>query len=197
MTDDDDLRSRLRRADPAAGMTPIAPDRASRLVENTMNTTTEAAPRRNAQLGTLAAAALVLIAAVGCWFLLRPQDSKPTTPVAAPTFTDIKAPGIAAKCVEPTADRLKTAADFAFAGTVTAVEGSTVTLKVTKIYRGAATDQVRVAQTGDVSETLLGSGKFETGQDYLVAASQGNMLICGYSGEDGSQGLSGLYDAAF
>lgn len=194
---DDDLRSRLRRADPAAGLAPLAPDRVSRLVENTMTPTTTAAPGRKAPLLTLAAAALVLIAAVGGWLLLRPQDSTPTTPVAAPTVTDITAPGIAAKCAEPTADRLTSSADFAFAGTVTAVDAGTVTLKVTKVYHGAAADRVRVAQTGDASETMLGSGKFETGKDYLVSSAQGRMLICGYSGEASSPGLAQMYDAAW
>ncbi|WP_127502126.1 hypothetical protein [Actinoplanes solisilvae] len=211
MTDDDDLRSRLRRADPAAEMAPLAPDRIAHLVENTMTTTPTATPsrpattRRNTPLLTLAAAALVLIAAVGGWLLLRPQDNQPTTPVAGPatsaatasTVTDITAPGIAAKCVEPSADQLKSSADFAFAGTVTAIDAGTVTLKVTKVYHGAASDQVRVAQTGDASETMLGSGKFETGKDYLVSSSKGRMLICGYSGEAASPGLAQMYDAAF
>ncbi|MCO8270185.1 hypothetical protein M1L60_06210 [Actinoplanes sp. TRM 88003] len=190
MTDDDDLRARLRRADPAADLPPYD---TSHLLETTMTATTTA-PRR--PMLTLAAAALVLIAALGTWFLLRPSGD-PAGPVAAPTVTELTAPGIAAKCVEPSADRLKEAADFAFAGTVTGVDGGTVTLKVTKVYRGAAADQVRIAQTGDISETMLGSGKFETGKDYLVASARGSMLICGYSGEASAPGLPQLYDTAF
>ncbi|WP_250006245.1 hypothetical protein [Actinoplanes sp. M2I2] len=292
---DDDLRARLRRADPAADLPPPAPDRVSRLLENTMTTPATAphrsapprsapgrsasgrsasgrfasgrfasgrfasgrsasgrfasgrsasgrsasgrsasgrfaplrpAPRRFARRGpapliATAAAALVLIAALGTWFLLRP-DNDPGAPVAAPTVTtstsdastsgaptsgaptaggptvtDITASGVAAKCVEPSADRLREAADFAFAGTVTAVDGKAVTLKVTKVYRGTPTDEVRVAQTGDISETLMGSGKFEAGRDYLVASAEGAMLICGYSGEAASPGLAELYVAAF
>ena len=192
MTDDDDLRARLRRADPAADLPPLD---TSRLLESTMTATTTT-PRRTTPLLTLAAAALVLIAALGTWWLLRPAD-EPAAPTAAPTVTDLTAPGIAAKCVEPSADRLRAAADFAFAGTVTGIDGSTVTLTVTKVYRGAGTDQVRVAQAGDTSETMLGSGKFETGRNYLVAAAQGSMLICGYSGEAASPGIEELYLSAF
>ncbi|WP_250034852.1 hypothetical protein [Paractinoplanes maris] len=200
MTDDDDLRTRLHRADPAADVPPTAPDRVSRLLEKTMTTTT-AAPRRTTALRptrliTLAAAAVVLIAALGTWFVLRP-DNTPGAPVAAPTVTEITAPGIAAKCAEPTADRLTEAADLAFAGTVTTIDGRIVTLEVTNVFRGAPTDVVRVAQTGDISETMMGSGKFEVGRDYLVASSEGSMLTCGYSGEASSPGLAGLYDTAF
>jgi hypothetical protein len=191
MTDDDDLRARLRRADPAADLPTLD---TSRLLESTMTATTTT-PRRTTPLLTLAAA-LVLIAALGAWWVLRPAD-EPGAPTAAATVTDLTAPGIAAKCVEPSAGRLREAADFAFAGTVTGIDGATVTLRVTKVYRGAGADQVRVAQAGDASETMLGSGKFETGRDYLVAASQGSVLICGYSGEAASPGLEELYRSAF
>src|SRR5689334_17176603 len=138
MTDDDDLRARLRRADPAGDLPPYD---TSHLLENTMTATTTS--RRPAPLLALAAAALVLIAALGTWFLLRPAD-EPSVPVAAPTVTDLTAPGIAAKCVEPSADRLREAADFAFAGTVTGISDGSVTLKVAKVYRGTPTDQVRI-----------------------------------------------------
>nr|WP_221374779.1 hypothetical protein [Actinoplanes polyasparticus] len=191
MTDDDDLRARLRRADPAADLPTLD---TSRLLESTMTATTTT-PRRTIPLLTLAAA-LVLIAALGSWWVLRPADEA-GAPTAAPTVTDLTAPGIAAKCVEPSAGQLREAADFAFAGTVTGIDGTTVTLRVTKVYRGAGADQVRVAQAGDVSETMLGSGRFEIGRDYLVAASQGSVLICGYSGEAASPGLEELYLSAF
>ncbi len=204
MTDDDDLRARLHGADPAAGMAPIAPDRHTRLLEMTMTIAT-AAPRLNTRMLTLAAAALVLIAAVGGWFLTRPQDnsSGPGNVAAAPSpssadqIVRITAPGIAAKCREPSAAMLEDSADFAFAGTVTSVYRDLVTLKVTQVYRGGPAVAVEVAQTGDISETMLGSGKFEIGQDYLVSSSEGSMLICGYSGEADSPGLRELFDAAF
>ena len=56
---DDDLRARLRHADPAASLTPLAPDRASHLLEQTMSDTTgtiDTATRR--RMPVLAAAAM-------------------------------------------------------------------------------------------------------------------------------------------
>lgn len=200
MTDDDDLRSRLRRTDPAAGMTPAAPELISQLLEKTM-TTAAVRPRFDTRLLTMAAAALVLIAAVGGWLLVRPEaqpPSGPGNPVAAPTVTDLAAPpGMQAKCVEPSAGNLKEHADFAFAGTVTGISRGVVTLEVTHVYLGRPVGEVRVAQEGYTSETMLGSGKFEKGLKYLVASNEGGILICGYSGEASAPGLQALYDEAF
>ena len=201
---DDDLRARMRDADPAAALAPAAPDRITRLVEDTMTTATVATRPRTAVLA--AAAALVLIAAAAAgWVLLRPRSDSagpgtviaaPSEPAPAPTVR-LSAPAVRAKCMEPTAAALTSAADFAFAGTVTGVAGDVVTLRVSRVYRGAAAGTVEVAQQGDTSETLMGSGRFETGRDYLVASSRGTVLICGYSGEADAQGLAALYGRAF
>jgi hypothetical protein len=168
----------------------------------------------------VAAAVAVVIAAGAGWMLARPDDERSTPraggPVASATGGD--APGVGrssdvtagkgsvvgltlaavrAKCREPQAARLAETADFAFAGTVTGIAGNVVTLDVTKVYRGAAAGQARVEQAGDSSEQMLGSGKFETGKDYLVAAAQGSVMICGYSGEADLPGLRELFEKAF
>jgi len=204
MTDDDELRTRLRQADPAASLPPIAPDRVSRLLEETMTATTSPAPlAARWRLVTLAAALIVAIAAGAGWLLTRPE--KPSTPVAvapatsaAGAVTDLTLAGAQAKCREPEPAVLAASADFAFAGTVTDISGNTVSLRVSKVYRGSPASRVRVAQTGDTSEELIGAnGKFETGKDYLVASSRGGVLICGYSGEADLPGLRELYDKAF
>jgi hypothetical protein len=193
---DDDLRARLRRADPARDLPSAPPDRLARLLEDTMAAPTTTIPvRRQRPVIALAAAVLVLVVAGVGWLLLRPQDHQ-EAPVTAPAV-QITAPGVAAKCVEPTAARLAESADFAFAGTVTGISGTVVTLEVTHVYRGAAAGQVQVAQAGDTSEQMMGSGKFETGGKYLVASSEGSMMICGYSGEADAPGLRDLYDKAF
>ncbi|MBL7257553.1 hypothetical protein [Paractinoplanes lichenicola] len=198
MTDDDDLRSRLRRTDPAAGLTPAAPEDISNLLEKTM-TTAVVRPRFDTRLLTMAAAVIVLIAAVGGFLVTRPQPSSgPSQPVAAPVTTELAAPPAAnAKCIEPTAAKLKEYADFAFAGTVTGISRGTVTLAVTRVYLGKPVTEVRVAQEGYSSETLMGSGRFENGLDYLVASNEGGILVCGYSGEATAPGLQELYDEAF
>ncbi|XVV08800.1 hypothetical protein ACQP2X_28595 [Actinoplanes sp. CA-131856] len=189
---DDDLRARLRRADPARSL-PASPTRFP--LEEIMTTATPAPPRKR-PLIALAAAALVLVAAGIGWLTLRPEET-PTVTTQELRTVQLTAPGVQAKCVEPTAEVLAERADFAFAGTVTAVEGATVTLDVTHVYRGSAAGQVQIAQAGDSSEQMMGSGKFENGGKYLVSSSQGAMLICGYSGEADAEGLQGLYDRAF
>ena len=195
---DDDLRARLRRADPAASLPPTAPDHVSRLLGETMTSATAVAPPRNRRRFVLAAAALVLVVGVGGgWLLLRPDGSSPVTP-ALGTIVQLKgAPAVAAKCVEPQPAALASAADFAFAGTVTDIAENVVRLDVTRVYRGAAADEVQVAQAGGSSEQMLGSGRFEKGRKYLVASSGGSVLICGFSGEADIPGLQELYDQAF
>jgi len=197
---EDDLRSRLRRADPAASLAPLAPDEASRLLEETMTTTapprtTTNRPRRYAGL---VAAALVLLAVAGAgWLLTRP--GQPVIDAAKPSavVVTVTTDGIMRKCVEPTAQILATDADFAFAGTVTGIAGDVVTLDVTQVYKGTKADEVRVAQAPGSSEQMLGSGQFEKGKKYLIASSDGGVLTCGYSGEADLVGLQELYDKAF
>ncbi|GIE74969.1 hypothetical protein Aph02nite_09190 [Actinoplanes philippinensis] len=205
MTDDDDLRARLRRTDPAASLEPASPAQVARLVEEAMS--------RNTRRWALpVAAALVLIAGGAAWAVTRP--STPINPVAAPTTTasaavvspgpaasaavvSLTASGAQAKCRAPEPQRLAESADFAFEGTVETIENGQVTLSVTRVFRGRPADRVTVAQEGETSETMLGSGKFEKGTDYLVSAADGSILICGYSGEADAIGLRELYEKAF
>jgi len=208
MTEDDDLRSRLRHADPAAALAPLTPDETSRLLEEAMTTTSSpvspvsavsppASTRRRRRPVILAAAGLVLLAVAGAsWLLTRPEPTTTSTRQAIGVSLTV-ADGPPRKCMAPTSEILATRADFAFAGTVTAIEGDEVTLSVTHIYKGTNADEVQVAQRPDTSEQLMGSGRFETGQKYLIASSAGDVLTCGYSGEADSSDLQDLYDKAF
>ena len=202
MTEDDDLRSRLRRADPAASLAPLAPDETSRLLEETMTTTIVppgATTGRGRRLAVLVAAALVLLAAAGGGWLLT-RSTPPVIDAIKPAAVVVSlkaAAGPPRKCSAPAAETLATGTDFAFAGTVTGIAGDVVTLSVTHVYKGATADEVRVGQAPGRSEYLLGSGRFETGKKYLIASSEGGVLTCGYSGEADSLGLQDLYDKAF
>ncbi|MGK5682843.1 hypothetical protein [Actinoplanes sp. URMC 104] len=172
------------------------------------------------RLVTLTGLALVLLTAVGTWALGRPQhaSARPGPPATSPApdastlpgpsssagpslsagpVRELSLPGGAAKCVPPTAGKLRASADFAFAGTVSSVYRDAVTLRVTEVFRGEQAGAVRVPQQGTRSEGLLGSGTFELGKEYLVAAAGGAILVCGYSGEAGSPGLRELFDTAF
>ncbi|GAA0585343.1 hypothetical protein GCM10010172_83100 [Paractinoplanes ferrugineus] len=201
---DDDLRDRMRRADPAAALAPLPPDRVARLLEETVSVTAPPT-RRRVLLPVLAAAAVLLLAGAG-WLILRPSPTATNLMIAYPSASaaapprHLTAPAEqrSAKCRPPEASRLTTTADFAFAGTVTGIDARhVVTLSVTKVYRGDPASQVLVDQTGDSSETMMGSGRFEIGKSYLIASAAGTVLICGYSGEAGTPGLLDLYEEAF
>lgn len=198
---DDDLRATLRGADPAVSLPPLPPARLEHLLEQTMATpfaspeTDTPAPSRWRRPALLAAAAAVVLIGAGFgWLALRPSDP---APLAVPTITRLTGNPIAAKCVEPTAPVLASRADLAFAATVQGIAGETVTLKVTKVYKGSAVDLIEVPQAPGASEGLMGSGSFEAGKKYLVAASQGQIITCGYSGEADAPGLQAMFDAAF
>jgi hypothetical protein len=196
VTDDDDLRARLGRADPAASLAPASPAQVAHLVEEAMSSSTK-------KWALPVAAALVLIAGGAAWAVTRPSAPEGDLPSAAPTpsataaVVELTATGVQAKCREPQPQQLAASADFAFEGTVLTVANDRVTLTVSKVFRGASATTVEVAQAGETSETMLGSGKFETGKEYLVSSADGGILICGYSGEAGSIGLRDLYEAAF
>jgi hypothetical protein len=207
---DDDLRARLRDADPAADLAPLSPDRVTRLLEDSMIAELSTAPPRPrpARRWALAAAGLVLVAAAvtGTGAVLRSSDGPGPGPGSVPgpapvspavvRVARIVIPGdTAAKCMPPDA-RMLARVSLAFAGTVERITGGTAVLRVTRLYAGPPTDVVEVAQSDGTSEALIGATVFEPGGQYLVAAADGQALVCGYSGRATPE-LQALYDAAF
>jgi hypothetical protein len=192
VTDDDELRARLRHADPAASLEPASPDQVAHLVEEAMS-------RKTRTWVLPVAAALVLIAGGTAWAVTRPDTPVPPapTPAGPARIVELTATGVQAKCREPEPQQLAESADFAFEGTVQLIENGRVMLTATRVFRGEAANDVVVSQAGESSEQMLGSGKFETGKSYLVSAADGSVLICGYSGEADSPGLRELFEAAF
>ncbi|WP_433730134.1 hypothetical protein ACQP2Y_19270 [Actinoplanes sp. CA-051413] len=210
---DDDLRARLRDADPAAHLAPLSPDRTARLLEDSMITEFGTAPPRPRPVRrwALAAAGLVLVAAAatGTGAVLRAFDGPgpgpgvgagpvPGLPTVSPavTVTRIVVAGdTAAKCMPPD-PAILARVQLAFAGTVERIAGGTAVLHVTHLYAGPLTGVVEVAQSDGNSEALIGATVFEPGRQYLVAATDGQALVCGYSGLATPE-LQALYDAAF
>ncbi|GGN97597.1 hypothetical protein GCM10010112_90100 [Actinoplanes lobatus] len=192
---DDDLRERLRRADPAARLEPASPALVEHLVEEAMS-------RTHVRRWTLpVAAALVLLAGGTAWATLRPGPAPEPVPfpiVAAAPVPSVQVPaGGQAKCAEAKPESLAERATIAFAGRVDEVDDSTALMEVTRNYRGADVPRIAVNQPGGNPELLLGSGDFEVGKEYLVSAVGADVMICGYSGEAGTPGLRELYEAAF
>ena len=127
----DELRARLRAADPAASLPPADPDRVARLLEDVMSTelTTENRETGTRDRGPLtwlvAAAAVLIIAGVGLFGVLNHDDdpAAPPTAVDDKTVTELTAPSAAAyaaKCMVPSADLLRQQS-VAFEGSVTTV----------------------------------------------------------------------------
>jgi len=206
VTEHDELRDRLRAVDPASTLPAAHPDQVGRLLEDVMSTelTTE-----NRQTGTrgrgpltwlVAAAAVLIIAGVGVFAVLNPGDDPAAPPTAADaqTVTELSAPGTAAysaRCMVPSADTLARQS-VAFDGTVTTVADGVVTLDVTHWYAGGPTDLVRVQAPPAELQQLVGAVKFQEGGRYLVAATDGQVTVCGFSAPY-SADLAALYDQAF
>jgi hypothetical protein len=185
MSEPDDLRVRLSRLDPApASLDPVESPRAQELLERIMATpvltpSTSSAPssrRPGVVAAWAAAAAVVAIGSASAGIALRPDNAAPTT-----LALNLPASGVMASCIQFSIDVLKDMSP-AFAGTVTSVEGDTVTLDVDHWYAGGSADTVTLTQPGGSTSVALDGVDFQQGQRYLVTAAQGTVNGCGYSG---------------
>ena len=197
----DELRDRLARLDPMHPGVPTestTSESSRELLENIMSTplkeTTEPtpAPRKNWVIGVAAAAALVV--AVGAGFAFIGGDE---APVAAGPPLELTAGGedIMASCIAFSPEELDNVAELAFAGTVTAVDGDTITLTVDEWYRGGDAGEV-VLNAPQGMEALIGGIPFEVGASYLISAQSGNVNYCGFSGPTTPE-LTAGFEAAF
>lgn len=84
---------------------------------------------------------------------------------------------------------------MAFAATATAVEGEQVTLAVDRWYAGGDAGTV-VLQAPAGMEALIAGFDLSVGERYLIAAGDGTVNYCGYSGAATPE-LQAVYDAAF
>lgn len=98
-----------------------------------------------------------------------------------------------AQCSRPEALVLKERAQMAFEATVLRIEGNVVTLQVHHAWTGEA-DLVEVRNT--TATPVLAGFEPEAGRKYLVAASDAQVMGCGYSGLD-EPDLRAVYDEAF
>lgn len=190
---DSELREQLRSVDPAAHLTPLAPDQRARLMEDIM---TDTSPAPGPRWRILAAAAAVLVIGGGAWLFASLPGAQPQAPATPAAAIRLSTTSVMAKCVEPQAATLAEKADYAFAGTVTAVSGQLVTFEVSKTFRGTPAERVELA-VAEHSESLMGGGTATVGGQYLIAAAHGEALGCGYSGTADTPGLSDLFAQAF
>lgn len=182
----DDLRERLRAADPAATVAPD-PSRIRTLAEATMRTTlddtgttptTSDGRRTGTRLRLLAAAAAVAALGTAGLMVLGPDDQ----PTAAPEVLELTLPpgDVMSSCLQYSVDIL---ADMpiAFSATADEVGDGTVELAVDRWYRGGSADLVELENpTGPM--TSIDGVEFVAGSRYLVTATEdGTVNGCGYT----------------
>jgi hypothetical protein len=204
---DDELRARLRAADPASALPPADPTRVARLLEETMSNQTDTPLTESRETGTrgrspltwlVAAAAAVLVAGVGIFgFLDRGGDTEVPSATDQRTVTHLDAPaaGGQGRCLPPSARVLSTQT-LAFDGTVQAIDDGVVTLAPTHFYAGNATDLVEIEAPSADLQALIGAARFEAGGRYLVSATDGRVTVCGMTAPY-SAGLATLSHQAF
>jgi hypothetical protein len=222
---DDDLRALLRSGDPAAFLPPADPAALAHLLEDTMSADLEVRPTapdnstgatgtrgRNPLTWLVAAAAAAMIAGVGGFAIagLSGDDSPPpqasdtrTTPPTtdeggpvAGVTTELTAKQSSGRCAAP--DPVVLAQyDQAFQGTVTAVEGDTITLQATDVYNGEVGETVEVAAPPAEMQALASAVNFQVGGTYLVSAFDGAVSTCpGFSGPASGE-VQSLFTEAF
>ncbi len=198
-----ELRRRLARLDPMHSGVPTestTSESSRELLEQVMSTPTKEraegrqTPRRTWTIAVAAVAALVLAVAGG--LALMGGDETPPVAEAPPLELTAGGEDVMASCIMFSPEELERVAEIAFEGTVTSVEGDTITLTVDNWYRGGdgVTDVVLNAPQG--LEALIGGFPFEIGSQYLISAQGGNVNYCGFSGES-TPDLRAGFEAAF
>lgn len=208
MTGDDELRARLSRIDPmrAGGAAdPLPSLTAAEIQERTMQTIESGletsdpdqsiAPWHRPRV-LAAAAALVLVLVAGGVFATASDDPAPRS--KKPTTLALSLPEtgtVAGSCVQFEVAFLREM-PIAFAGTVTDISADSVTMAVTRWYKGGSADQVTVGLASGQTSAALDGVDFVQDKPYLVTAANGTVNGCGFSGP-ASPELERAYDEAF
>jgi hypothetical protein len=203
---DDELRAVLRSGDPAGSLPPADPAALRSLLEDIMSADLDIRPvvddgaradgarGRNRLTWLVAAAAVAVIAGVGGVAISgrSGDDAPPSAHDSTGPTTDLTSGALAGQTTELSVAAQQgrcAAADpqilgqytQAFAGTVTAMAGDSVTIEATEVYQGEVGETVHVTAPQSTFDALLSTVHFEVGKSYLVAASDGQVSIC-YSG---------------
>ena len=202
----DDLRARLARIDPAAAgpVDPVTSPRAHELLERTMQTLDthsdldRVAARRRWHRPALAAAAAVAVIGIALAATQLTSEDAPKT--AAPTTVALAVPGgggvTMSSCIMFDVAILKDM-PVAFGGVVTSVTPGKVVLDVDHWYKPADNDVTTVElATADGNTVALDGVEFVQGKRYLVTATDGNVNTCGYTGEATAE-LESSFSQAF
>jgi hypothetical protein len=150
---------------------------------------------------TIGAVVVAVIAGAVVFGLLTRGDDEPGTPpggnadVGSASVTELVASPASERCMVPNVEVLRRQT-LAFDGVVRSVTGGEATLTPSQFYAGEVTDRVVVAAPDHDLQALLAAVEFREGQRYLVAATEGEVVLCGFSGPYSEQ-LAALYAEAF
>ena len=181
----DDLRQRLRAADPAATVADdpsrirtLAEAAMSTTLDDTGTTTTSRGRRTPGGLRLLAAAAAVAVLGTAGALVLGPDDEQPA---ATPEVLELSLPpgDVMSSCIQYSVDVLAQM-PVAFSGTADTVADGTARLEVDRWYRGGTADVVELENpTGPM--TSIDGIELTAGSRYLVTATEdGTVNGCGY-----------------
>ena len=217
----DELREQLGRLDPmhpAVPVEPVTTPSSQARLEHIMNTplvdrnTSDAMPdpsheavvalhtptdlRRRRTWMVLGGAAAAAFVAIGGAVLINNAggDDAPQIAAGPPLVLTLPASDPMAMCIQFDTTILAGMSP-AFAGTVTAIDGDTVTLTVDRWYTGGDVATVEL-QGASATPGLEGGADFQVGQQYLVTATDGNVNSCGYTGLATPE-LAAAFDTAF
>lgn len=204
MTDgapDEELLARLRAADPASSLPPADPARVAELLEAAMSETSTR-PSESRETGThgrspltwlVAAAAVVLIAAAGIFGLAQRGDD--SAPIASGSVTQLGYTPPTTRCMLPNVAVLHDQS-VAFQGTLVSLTGGKAIFDVTHWYTGGPTATAEVTAPPPQLRDLVRAADLTVGQAYLVAAHEGTITSCGFTGPARGH-LLDLYGQAF
>lgn len=180
----DELRDRLSRLDPMppgvkteAMTTPSSRE----LLEDIMSTPTDqqTGPTQRTWLVAAVAAVAIIVVIAGGYALFAGDDGEPVAQTP-PLALDGGAGDSMASCIVFSVDELARA-PIAFEGTVTSIEGETITLAVDEWFTGGDAATVEVHAPAGL-EALIGSVPFANGEQFLITAYDGTVNYCGFSG---------------
>ncbi len=154
-----------------------------------------------AALGLLAAAGVLAGCAGPVRGTVEATDDAPRSPVASATATAgaalvLDVPAAAPGRCRPPDVALLRRQDVALRGEVTAVDGRAVTLAVDHWFRGGPGEVVEVDAAPDALRDLLLAPDLEVGTSHLLAARDGEVVVCGASGP-AAPALVRLYERAY
>lgn len=199
----DNLRRMVGRLDPAGpdvSTEPVTSESSLTLLENIMSTPTSTseshtAPRRPRLLIGGVAAAAVALAATAAFVVTRDDGDSNDVAAGPPLELSLGESGPSMQSCIMFDVSILAGMSPAFQGTVTAIDGETVTLTVERWFTGGDAAEVVLDAPGGLV-ALTGGIDFVEGTSYLVTASDGVVNYCGYTGE-ATPDLVAAFEQAF